>query len=47
MRGTKYRDVYLWIDSLDKLRSFNALYMVPSHTRPSNKTKGEGMKMMV
>lgn len=34
MRGTKYRDVYLWIDSLDKLRSFNASYMVPSHTRP-------------
>ena len=34
MRGTKYRDVSLWIDSLDKLRSFNASYMVPSHTRP-------------
>jgi alkyl sulfatase BDS1-like metallo-beta-lactamase superfamily hydrolase len=34
MRGTKYRDVSLWIDSLDKLRSFNATYMVPSHTRP-------------
>ena len=34
MRGTKYRDVSLWIDSLDKLHSFNASYMVPSHTRP-------------
>jgi alkyl sulfatase BDS1-like metallo-beta-lactamase superfamily hydrolase len=34
MRGTKYRDVSLWIDSLDKLRSFNATYIVPSHTRP-------------
>lgn len=46
MRGTKYIAVSLWIDSLDKLHSFKALYMVPSHTRPSNKTKGEGMKMM-
>ena len=34
MRGTKYRDVSLWIDSIDKLRSFNATFMVPSHTRP-------------
>ena len=34
MRGTKYRDVSLWIDSIDELRSFNATYMVPSHTRP-------------
>ncbi len=34
MRGTKYRDVSLWINSLDKLRSFNATFMVPSHTRP-------------
>jgi alkyl sulfatase BDS1-like metallo-beta-lactamase superfamily hydrolase len=33
MRGTKYRDVSLWIDSIDELRSFNATYMVPSHTR--------------
>ena len=34
MRGTKYRDVSMWIDSLDKLRSFNATYIVPSHTGP-------------
>jgi alkyl sulfatase BDS1-like metallo-beta-lactamase superfamily hydrolase len=34
MRGTKYRDVSLWIDSLDELRSLNATHLVPSHTRP-------------
>ncbi|MGD1834520.1 MAG: alkyl sulfatase dimerization domain-containing protein [Nitrososphaeraceae archaeon] len=34
MRGTSYRDVSLWIDSLDELRTFNASHMVTSHTRP-------------
>ena len=34
MRGTSYRDVSLWIDSLDELRTFNATHMITSHTRP-------------
>ena len=34
LRGTKYRDIALWIQSIDKMRELNADYMVPSHTRP-------------
>jgi alkyl sulfatase BDS1-like metallo-beta-lactamase superfamily hydrolase len=34
IRGTAYRDVILWVKSLDKMRALKADYMVPSHTRP-------------
>ncbi|WP_137887978.1 alkyl sulfatase dimerization domain-containing protein [Pseudomonas sp. 2FE] len=34
LRGTKFRDPVLWVNSLDLLRSFNADYMVPLHGRP-------------
>ncbi len=34
IRGTAYRDVLLWVKSLDKMRALGAQYLVPSHTRP-------------
>jgi alkyl sulfatase BDS1-like metallo-beta-lactamase superfamily hydrolase len=34
IRGTGYRDVLAWVETLDKLRSFGAEVLVPSHTRP-------------
>jgi alkyl sulfatase BDS1-like metallo-beta-lactamase superfamily hydrolase len=34
MKGAKYRDVPQWIGSLDKMRTLNASYLVPSHTVP-------------
>ena len=34
IRGTAYRDVTLWVKSLDKMRALRAQYLVPSHTRP-------------
>src|SRR5882724_3782160 len=34
LRGTKYRDPVNWFKSIDKLRSFGAEHMVPSHGRP-------------
>lgn len=34
IRGTKYRDVLAWVRSLDKMRSLNAEYLVPCHSRP-------------
>lgn len=34
IRGTAYRDVRLWVRSLDTLRALNAEYLVPHHTRP-------------
>lgn len=34
LRGTKFRDPLTWYRSIDKLRSFNADYMVPSHGQP-------------
>lgn len=34
IRGTPYRDVRRWADSLDKIRALGAEYLVPSHTRP-------------
>ncbi len=34
IRGTAYRDVILWVRSLDKMRALGAQFMVPSHTRP-------------
>ena len=34
IRGTAYRDVILWVNSIDHMRQFPAEYMVPSHTRP-------------
>ena len=34
MTGAKYKDVPQWIGSLDKMRSLNASYLVPSHTVP-------------
>lgn len=34
MTGAKYKDVPQWISSLDKMRSLNASYLVPSHTVP-------------
>jgi len=34
IRGTAYRDVTLWVKSLDKMRLLGAEYLVPHHTRP-------------
>jgi alkyl sulfatase BDS1-like metallo-beta-lactamase superfamily hydrolase len=34
IRGTAYRDVTLWVKSLDKMRRLNPEFLVPSHTRP-------------
>ncbi len=33
IRGTLYRDVLAWVDSLDKMRALRPRYLVPSHTR--------------
>jgi alkyl sulfatase BDS1-like metallo-beta-lactamase superfamily hydrolase len=34
IRGTKYRDVLKWAESLDMMRSLKAEYLVPGHSRP-------------
>lgn len=34
IRGTAYRDVMLWVDSLDTMRALGAEHLVPQHTRP-------------
>ena len=34
IRGTKYRNPMEWVYSLDKIRSLEAKYLVPSHSRP-------------
>ncbi len=34
IRGTAYRDVTLWVKSLDMMRQLPAKYLVPHHTRP-------------
>lgn len=34
LRGTKFRDPVMWVDSLDFLRHFKAGYMVPMHGQP-------------
>ncbi len=34
IRGTAYRDVKLWVNSIDKMRALKPEYMVPQHTRP-------------
>lgn len=34
IRGTAYRDVPRWINSLDNMRMLKPEYLVPSHTRP-------------
>jgi len=34
LRGTKFRDPVVWVDSLDRLRAYKAEHMVPLHGRP-------------
>ena len=34
IRGSAYRDVALWVDSLNKMLSFEAEILLPGHTRP-------------
>jgi len=34
IRGTEYRDVMHWVNSIDIMRELGAEYLVPSHTRP-------------
>ena len=34
IRGTAYRDVTRWVESLDAMRNLNAEFLVPHHTRP-------------
>ena len=34
IRGTAYRDVTLWVKSLDKIRSKRPEFLMPSHTKP-------------
>ncbi|MGE8496362.1 MAG: alkyl/aryl-sulfatase [Pseudomonas sp.] len=39
LRGTKFRDPVLWVDSLDRMRAYQAEHMVPLHGRPVNGEK--------
>ncbi len=34
IRGTPYRDVHGWVQSLDQMRALQPEHLVPSHTRP-------------
>ncbi len=34
IRGTAYRDVTLWVKSIDTMRALRPEYLVPGHTRP-------------
>ena len=34
IRGTAYRDVKRWVDSIDKMRALEPEFLVPQHTRP-------------
>lgn len=34
IRGTLYRDVLEWVESIDRMRALNPAFLVPSHTRP-------------
>lgn len=34
LRGTKFRDPVVWVESLDRLRAYQAEHMVPLHGRP-------------
>lgn len=34
IRGSQYRDVQSWYQSIDKMRNENAEYLLPGHTRP-------------
>lgn len=34
IRGTPYRDVNAWVESLDKLIAYQAEYLLPGHTQP-------------
>jgi alkyl sulfatase BDS1-like metallo-beta-lactamase superfamily hydrolase len=34
IRGTPYRDVMKWVNSLDKIREKRAEYLIPCHSRP-------------
>ena len=34
IRGTPYRDVNKWVESLDKMRALRPEHLVPSHTMP-------------
>jgi alkyl sulfatase BDS1-like metallo-beta-lactamase superfamily hydrolase len=34
IRGTAYRDVLMWVASLDMMRNLGAAYLVPHHSRP-------------
>lgn len=34
LRGSQYRDVSAWVDTLDLIRSYPAEYVLPGHTRP-------------
>ncbi|MBN2179137.1 MAG: MBL fold metallo-hydrolase [Deltaproteobacteria bacterium] len=34
IRGTAYRDVNLWVKSIDTMRALRPEYLVPGHTRP-------------
>lgn len=34
IRGSQYRDIAMWLDSLETLRSYPAEYLLPGHTAP-------------
>lgn len=34
IRGSQYRDINAWVDTLDKLIGYKAHYLLPGHTRP-------------
>ena len=34
IRGGQYRDIAAWVRSLDKIRSYQADYLLPGHTKP-------------
>lgn len=33
IRGTQYRDIAAWIETLDKILSYEAMYLLPGHTK--------------
>ena len=34
IRGTPFRSLKLWTESLDRMRNLKAEYLIPSHTEP-------------
>ena len=46
LRGTKFRDPVQWVASLDKLRAYQADFMVPLHGQPVSGKERESRKVL-